>query len=149
MAAVPLLASISTSLVTSCQTFADTYVSQVSQGQNWTSMVDAFMYWEAGPSNEWAAISLTQAKSNPAAGDVTAFAFAMGALSMSWYADSTLSMEAADASSVLAGVSMALSFLTLRSVTGESNVLASMSLAILGMDVAAFGTAIYDWTHGA
>jgi hypothetical protein len=80
---------------------------------------------------------------------MTSFAFAMAALSMSWYADATLSMEAADASSVLAGISIVLSTLSLKGAKAESNALLTMDLAILGMDIAAFGADIYDWPHGA
>jgi len=68
---------------------------------------------------------------------------------MSWYADATLSMEASDISSVLAGVSLVLTLTCIKDAKEESTQLALMNLAIDGMDVAAFGANIYDWTHGA
>jgi hypothetical protein len=80
------------------------------QGENWTSWLNAFAYWEAGPSNEWAAIALSGAWGEPQVGQVVALAFAVVALGMGWAAANGAGMIATDGSIVCAATSLVISY---------------------------------------
>jgi hypothetical protein len=151
MAELPIVATIGMGLVTDCETFAGNYANQQSQTENWTSWVSAFSYWEAGPSDEFAAMALSGAWGAPSFSQTASFAFALAALAMGWYGESTPGgMIASDGSVVLTGVSVALELkASTEGASGEEpGTVKLMDAAIVCMDVGAAGIDIYSWLSG-
>jgi hypothetical protein len=148
MAALPVLISPSTAMVSACQEYAGSFANQNTESENWTAWGDAFAYWEAGPSNEYAAIQLAVAWSNPLVGEATSFAFAILSLAMDWFADSGGGMEASVSALVLAATSLVLELASLKQPKGLTSSMGTVDLVIAGMDTFSVGWDSWEFSQG-
>jgi hypothetical protein len=148
MAALPTLTSPSSAMVNTLDSFAGEYASQGQEYENWTSWANAFAYWEGGPSNEYAAIQLTVAWSNPQLSQAASFAFALLSFTMASYGGAGGGMSATNSAVVLDAVSVLLELASLKKPAGLAQDLSTMDLTIAGFDTVALGIDIGEWDKG-
>ncbi len=147
---LPQFGSPSPAMVNSCQEFAGQYSNQASQENNWTSWTDAFSYWEGGTSTTYAAQQLSSAWSDTSVSSfvflsqAASFGFALEGIALEAIGQIDHDMLASDSGVVLAAVSFVLEIPALV----KPGPIKSLDLAIFGMDLAAVGIGVAEWSAG-
>jgi hypothetical protein len=140
-AGIPLLSSMSTSLVSSCESWAGDSWSQSSVSAEWTSMTNAFTYWVNGPVDQWAGAQLTFAWSVPAVAQAASFAFAIASLAMTFDAGRGGGLVASVSATVLAGVSCLLEVKAAAAPLDK----AESSLGVIDALIGALDVSCFTW----
>ncbi|MGA8663515.1 MAG: IPT/TIG domain-containing protein [Thermoplasmata archaeon] len=150
---LPAITSPSPALSSSAEEFANGSANQTPQAKNWTSWGGAFLSWEDGFSNSYAASSLQTDWSKTAEvpddaymEEADSFVFALMADALSQYANNGGGMIASDAALVCSFLSVGLEELSLLSI--EASSIEAMDLVVLGMDIFALGVTCAELQAG-
>lgn len=152
---LPGVSSPSPGMVDSCQTFANGYLSQTPQANNWTSWADAFLFWETGTSDAYAFQQLratwTAKEASVVEFGLQEVSFALGLIStgLGFMAKDVkasnpgLATESTDGSLLTAFLSIILE------VPGAvKSPIKTLDLAIIAMDISSFGIDVAELTAG-